>query len=169
MLKQFNVIADRGSENSRIYKNSGLTYRLLDAAGSKVGMPIKASDFYNKPTLKILKERFIQNEKERLPHKARVKNAIDLLLLKQPGIALTRLIKELEKESIQTVLRKNQQGLIYGITYIDHRTKSVFNGSALGKSYSANAIQERCSSAYLPAEIIKDSKGTGGGKKQSAS
>ena len=167
VLKQFNVMADRGSENSRIYKNNGLTYRLLDAAGNKVGVPIKASEFYNKPTLKMLEERFVLNEKERLPHKVRVKNAIDLLLMKQPGIDLTRFIKELEKESIQTILRKNQQGVIYGITYIDHRTKSVFNGSALGKSYSANAIHERCSSASSPVEIIKDLKAAGEGKKQS--
>ena len=167
VLKQFNVIADRGSENSRIYKNNGLTYRLLDAKGNKVGVPIKASDFYNKPTLKFLNERFVVNEKERLPHKARVKNAIDLLLIKQPGIGLDGLTKGLEKESIQTVLRQNKEGIIYGITYIDHRTKSVFNGSSLGKPYSANGIQERCSSVSSPVEELKDTKGAGEEKKQS--
>lgn len=30
------------------------------------------------------------------------------------------------------------------MTYIDHQTKCVFNGSDLGKPYSANQIQERC-------------------------
>lgn len=55
------------------------------------------------------------------------------------------LIQALEKESIKTVLRQNQTGLIYGITYVDFRTKSVFNGSDLGKQYSAKAILERCS------------------------
>jgi len=167
VLKQFNVLADRGSENSRIYKNNGLTYRLLDGKGSKVGVPIKASDFYNKPTLKFLEERFVVNEKERQSHKARLKNAIDLLLMKQPSIGLQGLIKALEKESIQTVLRQNQQGIIYGITYIDHRTKSVFNGSALGKPYSANGIQERCSLMASPVEEIKDSKVAGEEKKHS--
>ena len=42
------------------------------------------------------------------------------------------------------VLRQNAEGLIYGITYVDHQTQSVFNGSALGKLYSAKAIQKRC-------------------------
>ena len=143
VLKQFNVMADRGSENSRIYKNNGLTYRLLDASGNKVGVPIKASDFYNNPTLKFLEERFVLNEMERQPHKARVKNAVDILLIKNPGLGLDTLIRALEKESIQAVLRQNQDGIIYGITYIDHRTKSVFNGSAFGKPYSANGIQKR--------------------------
>jgi Relaxase/Mobilisation nuclease domain len=167
VLKQFNVMADRGSENSRIYKKNGLTYRLLDSDGNKAGVPIKASDFYNKPTLKFLNERFLLNEKERQPHKARVKNAIDLLLMKQSNIGLDGLIQSLEKESIQIVLRQNQEGTIYGITYIDHRTKSVFNGSALGKQYSANSIQERCSGMASPVDIIKESKGAGEEKKQS--
>ncbi len=167
VLKQFNVMADRGSENSRIYKKNGLTYRLLDVTGNKIGVPIKASDFYNKPTLKFLEERFVLNEKERQSHKARVKNAIDILLIKNPGLGLDTLIRALEKESIQTVLRQNQDGIIYGITYIDHRTKSVFNGSALGKPYSANSIQERCRAMASPVEVIKDSKGAGEEKKQS--
>lgn len=144
VLRQYNVIADRGSENSRIFKNNGLMYRILDEQGNRVGVSIKASDFYNKPTLSFLEGRFQHNESHRQPYKARVKNAIDLSLLKQPGLNLQELIKALEKEGINTVLRKNGNGLIYGITYVDHRTKCVFNGSSLGKQYSANAIQERC-------------------------
>ena len=42
------------------------------------------------------------------------------------------------------MLRQNANGFLYGITYVDHQTKCVFNGSALGKAYSAKAIQERC-------------------------
>jgi hypothetical protein len=58
--------------------------------------------------------------------------------------SLTDFMKELSKENIDVVLRKNKEGLIYGITYVDHKTKCVFNGSDLGKSYSAKAILERC-------------------------
>lgn len=144
VLQQYNVIADRGSENSKMYQHNGLTYRVLDGNGRKVGVPVKASDFYNKPTLPYLAERFQQNEAARQPHKARVKNAIDLTLLKQPDNSLQNLIKALERSGISTVLRQNAEGLVYGITYVDHQTKCVFNGSALGKAYSAKAIQERC-------------------------
>ena len=102
-------MADRGSENSRIYKTNGLTYWLMDTKGNKAGVPIKASDFYNKPTLRFLNERFVLNEKERQPHKVRVKDTIDLLLIKNSAMNLEGLIKALEKESIQTVLRQNNQ------------------------------------------------------------
>lgn len=48
------------------------------------------------------------------------------------------------RQGIHILLRQNANGILYGITYVDHQTKCVFNGSALGKAYSAKAIQERC-------------------------
>jgi hypothetical protein len=144
VLRQYNVAADRGSEGSRTYKRNGLTYRILDEHGNKVGVPVKASDFYNNPTLKYLHQRFEINEKARQPHKSRMKNAIDFALLKRCENSLPSLIQALEKDGIKTVFRQNDTGLIYGITYVDFRTKSVFNGSDLGKQYSAKAIVERC-------------------------
>ncbi len=144
ILKQYNVMADRGSENSRVFQNHGLVYRILDEQGNKVGVPIKASDFYSKPTLSYLEGRFAPNEAARQSHKARVKNAVDLALLKQPDQKLSDLMNTLAKDGINTVLRQNEDGIIYGITYVDHRTKCVFNGSVLGKQYSAKGILERC-------------------------
>jgi hypothetical protein len=144
VLAQYNVMADRGSENSRVYQNKGLVYRILDEKSNKVGVPIKASDFYNKPTLSFLEEQFKENEQARQPYKSRLRNAIDMALQKSPQPAISGLLKALEKEGIHTVLRQNEDGMIYGVTYVDHRTKCVFNGSALGKSYSAKAIQECC-------------------------
>lgn len=144
VLKQYNVMADRGSEGSRTYRHQGLLYRILDEQGNPVGVPIKASSFHNKPTLKYLEERFSLNEVARQPHKSRVKNTIDLAFLKQSKPSLQTLIKAIEKEGINTVVRQNADGIIYGITYVDHRTKCVFNGSAIGKPYSAKGILERC-------------------------
>lgn len=144
VLKQYNVMADRGSEHSKIFKGGGLVYRILDENGKSVGVPIKASDFYNKPTLKKLEENYAPNDAKRRPYKARIKNEIDRLFIgKTP--TLDELMKQLERKGIHVALRQNDAGLIYGITYVDHQTKCVFNGSALGKQYSAKAIQERCS------------------------
>jgi hypothetical protein len=144
VLKQYNVIADQGSENSRVFKNKGLTYRIIDEQGNKIGVPIKASDFYNKPTLTFLEEKFSLNEAARHPLKARVKNAIDFALFRETKLGLESLMDALEKRGINTVLRQNNDGIIYGITYVDHQTKCVFNGSILGKQYSAKGILERC-------------------------
>lgn len=163
ILKQYNVMADRGSENSRIFEVGGLLYRILDEHGQPVGVPIKASDFYNKPTLKFLDERFAKNDITRVPFKARVKNAVDTILMGK-AVTLEELIKALDKKGIYVALRKNEAGLLYGITYVDHQTKCVFNGSALGKLYSAKAIQERChksdtSEHNLPSHSVQQQTG----------
>lgn len=144
VLQQYNVIADRGTENSRSYQSKGLVYRILDANKQKIGVPIKASLIYSKPTLKNIEARFESNEHERQKYKLRVMNAIDFAVLKKPNQSLAELIKAVQKENIHVVLRRNDDGIIYGITYVDHHTKCVFNGSHLGKQYSANGIQQRC-------------------------
>jgi len=144
VLQQYNVIADRGNENSRVFKNNGLVYRILDANGNKTGVPVKASDFYNKPGLAYLETKFKLNETVRPSDKSRVKNTIDLALLTNPNHTIESLKNSIEKKGIHAVVRQNPDGIIYGITYVDHQTKCVFKGSDLGKEYSAKGLQERC-------------------------
>ena len=43
------------------------------------------------------------------------------------------------------VFRQNDSGRIYGVTFIDHDSRVVLNGSRLGKEYSANVFNERFS------------------------
>ena len=105
-------------------------------------MPIKASEFYNKPTLKNLEFRFTQNEELRLQYAKRLRTYIDWSL--QMESSLQSLSDRLKKESIVVMARQNAEGRIYGMTFIDLKTKCVYNGSDLGRQYSTNAILERC-------------------------
>ena len=141
ILQQFNLLADRGSDGSRMFEKQGLMYRLLDK-GKKRGVPIKASSIYGKPILKNLEYKFEQNKQIRKPYRIPLRIAIDKVLSKK------RLTKEafvnlLQKQNINVLFRQNDQGLTYGLTFIDHRNKTVFNGSDLGKDYSAKAITEK--------------------------
>ncbi|RZJ23621.1 MAG: hypothetical protein EON51_01690 [Acinetobacter sp.] len=52
-------------------------------------------------------------------------------------------MNEFAKQQIGLVFRKNEKGMIYGLTFVDHKLKTVFNGSDLGKDYSARAITEK--------------------------
>lgn len=157
VLGLYNVTADRGQEGSRIYRHNGLTYRILDEQGNKVGVPQRASSFFMKPTLAKLEEKFLENESLRLPYKKRLQTAIAWVLNKQPANVET-FVKALEKENISVVLRKGKENVIYGITYVDHKTKCVFNGSDLGKQYSAKAVLEKCQEQAIQTSIIKDNK-----------
>lgn len=149
VLKLYNAEADKGNENSKVAKHNGLLYHALDNKGNRVGVPIKASSFFNKPTLKNLEKRFTVNEIKRQPDKSRIKVAIDSAFLNGKIIILPQLIKQLQREGIDTVLRQNAKGLVYGVTFVDHKTKSVYNGSNIRKEYSAKGLQDKCNSNQL--------------------
>jgi ribosomal protein S8 len=143
VLNEFNITADRGHEQSNTYRNGGLLYRMIDEQGRHMGVPIKASKLHNSPTLKKLQNRFEKNKEKRPLLKNKLKFQIDRVLNQYQQITKETLIKELGKRDIQLLFRENKDGIIYGLTYIDHRNRSVFNGSDLGKAYSAKAILER--------------------------
>ena len=143
LLRLYNINADRGAEGTKMNKGNGLIYRVLDEYGKPIGSPIKASAFHMKPTLKFLDERYKINEKVKEQLKRRTKSAIDLSLLRsQPSLESLKTV--LEKSGINLVIRQNEDGKIFGLTFVDHKNKVVFNGSELGKAYSAKAILERC-------------------------
>jgi hypothetical protein len=160
VLLQYNVMADRGGKDSRIYKNGGLVYRAMEN-GKPVGVPIPASHFFNKPTLKFLQQQFEKNDRLKyqinpaqkpaitVSPDRRLKQAIDLAFKKQEINSIAKLKVALEKDSIHLHAWTNAKGVIYGITYTDHKMKCVFNGNSLGKAYSANAIQQRCRPTLL--------------------
>ncbi|OOQ61927.1 relaxase/mobilization nuclease domain-containing protein [Mucilaginibacter pedocola] len=135
VLNLYNVLADRGAKDTRIYNKNGLVYWALDASGNKAGVPIKASSIYGKPTLKTLSDKFRLNEAMRKPLKASLIKALEHALQDQPG--QLRFKHLLRGKGIDAVIRKNTRGLIYGVTFIDHNTGGVFKGSDLGKKYSA--------------------------------
>jgi len=162
-LKQFNVVADRGKEEGRIYKNRGLVYRILDSDGNKVGVPIKASSIGCKPILDNLEKKFTANEVAREPLKQRTKNTIDECLQLSSG-SMKNLVTTLKQKNIYTVLRQNAEGRLYGITFVDNQNKVVFNGSDLGKGYSAAALQTRLAKGNenpLAQDEIKGSNSSG--------
>lgn len=143
VLRQFNVVADRGAEDTEMFKKRGLLYSLLDKDGNKVGVPIKASAFYSKPTLMHLEKKFEQNQEKRQQYKQPLKTAIDQLLARYNSITKATFARELQQQNINVLFRMNDKGFTYGITFIDNQHKTVFNGSELGKTYSAKGLIER--------------------------
>ncbi|MGN6398669.1 MAG: relaxase/mobilization nuclease domain-containing protein [Mucilaginibacter sp.] len=148
VLKQYNVAADRGNENSRMYKGQGLVYSAIDERGNKLGVAIKASDLYNKPTLKNLEKVFQKNGRSRKLYQAMLKERINKAIGNDARLTRRQLEYRLRKENIRVVFRENKEGQLYGVTYIDQFKKSVFNGGDLGKAYAANAISQRLLPEY---------------------
>lgn len=143
VLKQFNVIADRGKDTTMMFQKNGLMYSIINGKGKQVGVPIKASAIYDRPTLANLAKEFEKNIEKRKPFRDNLKERIEAVFNKYGTITKATLVAELQKQNINMVFRQNDQDFTYGVTYVDNKNKTVFNGSDLGKSYSAKAITER--------------------------
>lgn len=141
VLKQFNVMADRGREDTVMFEKKGLIYAIIDEHGNKIGIPFKASSLNGKPTLKNLEEKFERNKELKKPYKDELKLRLEKTLSNFSG-HMASLIIDLQRRQINVVFRQNEQGFIYGVTFIDHKNRTVFNGSDLGKAYSAKALLE---------------------------
>lgn len=158
-LRFYNVTAERGKETSEMYKKGGLQYRLLKD-GQLVGVPIKASALYSKPTLKNLEKRFEANKKQRELHRPRLRKTIHDVLAN--GVSsLDHFAFVLGKENIRCIIRRNEQGLEYGITFVDFRTKTVFNGSDVAKEYSVKGLASFLSSKQNQAKLVPNQAGSG--------
>ena len=153
VLARFNVIADRGTEGSLMFRRMGLVYSVIDENGERIGVPIKASMLAGKPILTEIEKKFSRNKEKRKIFRAPLKKSIDEVFKRYQQLSRARFVKDLENKGIATVFRKNPEWLIYGITFIDHANRCVFNGSDLGKSYSAKMILERLSQTDKPLAL----------------
>jgi hypothetical protein len=157
-LRQFNVVADRGTEDMTMFSKMGLRYYLLDAKGNKVGVPIKASSIHDKPTHKYLEKQFKLNDHLRRTHKETLKQKIESCFSGQNPITSKKFNEALASKGVYVLMRFTPAGGVYGITFVDNATKCVFNGSDLGKGYSAKAITERISDVKYPKSVRQKNK-----------
>lgn len=136
ILSLYNVKAETadGRINGREYH--GLIYFALDDDGNKLAAPFKASrlgKFASRTAIEARFERAAQRIDVR-PTKRMVSEAMAEATSKDEFIA------KLKEQKIDLVLRCNDDGRLYGATYIDHNTQTVLNGSRLGKEFSANSL-----------------------------
>lgn len=163
VLGQFNVLADRGREDSAMFSRRGLVYSLLDEKGNRTGVPIKASALGGKPILDRVEKKYARNTEKRKAFREPLKQAIQEVFSRFEALSRATLLTELGKKEIALVFRKNEHGRIYGLTFIDHRNRCVFNGSDLGKAYGAKAMLDRLSDTDKSLGLDKTPAKTGQG------
>ncbi|MBE7178459.1 MAG: hypothetical protein INR69_18805 [Mucilaginibacter polytrichastri] len=143
ILQSYHVALIRGESGSQMEQHNGLAYSLSDANGNRMGVPIKASAFYCKPTLETLEKKMHVNQHREKPDRGATRKIV-LSLLNTSGInELAAFKKALEGRRISLVLHHNSEGYLYGVHYVNHRERTVFKGSELGKTMGAAGIRER--------------------------
>lgn len=142
VLSLFNITAQEVKGEYNGIPKQGLVYFVLNEKGEKASNPFKASLFGKSAGYLQLQSQCDQNrvKLKDSPAKESVKNRIESVL--QTASNESEFRKKLMAERINVVVRRNAVGRIYGITFIDHKSRSVWNGSELAKNLSANLFND---------------------------
>lgn len=144
VLSLYGITVDevKGEYGGREYH--GLSYSATDKDGNKIGKPFKSSVFGKEAGIAALEKRMLSSAAWMKSHKdiatdtaARIASA-----MQTAGRDRALFERELMRQGIGVVFRTNDAGRIYGATFIDHADKTVFNGSRLGKEFSANVFND---------------------------
>ena len=142
LLTLYNIDVEevRGEVKGNEYK--GLVYSALNEKGEKVGTHFKSSLFGKSVGIDALEKR-IEKSAEVIKNKG-LKERCRTVVATAMRTTSSRadFEKVLEKQGVSVLFRSNDEGRIYGATFIDHEQKCVFNGSRLGKEFSANLFND---------------------------
>lgn len=155
LLSLFNIMTEKVEGELHGKTQQGLLYIPLNEKGERAGHPFKASLFGKNAGLPVLESHIaICNTKLKdHPTKQTLKSAVTIALQSTNNEQAFK--KQLGEQGINVVVRRNDAGRIYGITFIDHNSKTVWNGSRLGKEISANTFNDYWSNSIKPE--IKES------------
>jgi hypothetical protein len=142
VLSLFNITAEEVKGEYNGILKQGLVYFALNEKGEKVSNPFKASLFGKSAGYLQLQSQCNQNRIKLKDNSAKesVKDRIESVMRTASNESEFR--KKLMDERINIVVRRNAGGCIYGITFIDHKSRSVWNGSELAKNLSANVFND---------------------------
>ena len=139
ILSAYNLTVEEIKTEFRGKKYDGLVYVPTDDKGDKVGTPIHASDIGRGVGYTAVQNRMQKSKQTVKPLIPTVRNKVLQTMRTSPNTE-KELRQRLEEQGLRVVIRKNESGRIYGITFIDDKAGIALNGSRLGKGYAANVF-----------------------------
>ena len=138
VLSLYNIRCEQtdGRVNGREYH--GLVYFATDDEGKVIANPFKASRLGKFASRTAVEGRF-ERAKDKIDVAPTRNRVADVLTRATDKADFTAKLKGC---GIDVVFRYTDEERIYGVTFIDHNTMTVLNGSRLGKQFSANALNE---------------------------
>ena len=137
ILSAYNLTVEEVKTEFRGKKYDGLVYVPTDEKGNKVGTPIHASDIGRGVGYTAVQNRMQKTKQAIKPLIPTIRNKVLQTMRTSPNTE-KELRQRLEEQGLRVVIRKNDNGRIYGITFIDDEQGVALNGSRLGKGYAAN-------------------------------
>ena len=143
VLRKYNLAVEEVKTEYRGKRYDGLVYVPTDDKGNKVSTPIHASDIGRGVGYAAVQNKMLKSKQMVKPLIPTVRRKVLEVMRTSPHTE-EKLRQRLEEQGLRVVIRKNDSGRIYGITFIDDKEGIALNGSRLGKGYSANVFN-----AYL--------------------
>ena len=139
ILSVYNLAVEEVKTEFRGKKYEGLVYVPTDGKGNKVSSPIHASDIGRGVGYTAVQNRIQKSKQGIKPLLPIFRNKVLQAMRISPRTEKD-LQSRLEEQGLRVVIRKNEGGRIYGITFIDDKEGIALNGSRLGKGYAANVF-----------------------------
>ena len=139
ILSVYNLAVEEVKTEFRGKKYDGLVYVPTDDKGDKVSSPIHASDIGRGVGYTAVQNRMQKSKQAIKPLIPAIRNKVLQTMRTSPKTE-EELQQRLEEQGLRVVIRKNEGGRIYGITFIDDKEGIALNGSRLGKGYAANVF-----------------------------
>ena len=143
LLSLYNIGVEKVEGNNQGHKYTGLVYSALDTDGNRVGKPLKSSLFGKSYGIEAL-EQTMKKSGEEIKAGGQAAKTKALVSASLTGSRTGDEFRtDLQGKGIDLVLRYGNGGRLFGVMFIDHNSRTVLNGSALGKEFSANALGVR--------------------------
>lgn len=152
LLEQYNIHVQRCTGRQSAMKCPGLVYSIITPQGKTMGIPIKASAFYNKPTMHFLDQRFKINMMVSREDRIRLSQVVNISLFK--SISLHHFLKSLAAKGITTILKRDSRENICKLCYIDHKSRAVLSIDSIGQQYHSRDLKEDLG-LNLPSDVRK--------------
>ena len=142
LLSCFNIEARQVKGEFEGTPYNGIVYILTDDTGKPLCTPIKSSLIGKRYGYEGVEKRTAYNAREYKARKwqPKIRNDVALAMHGCRGDR-EEFIRLLGGKGIDVVFRENKERRIYGVTFIDHKNREAYNGSRLGKEFSANAFE----------------------------
>ena len=137
ILSAYNLTVEEVKTEFRGKKYDGLVYVPTDDKGHKISTPINASDIGRGVGYTAIQNRMQKSKQAIKPLISIIRYKVLQTMRTSPNTE-KELRQRLEEQGLRVVIRKNDNGRIYGITFIDDEQGVALNGSRLGKGYAAN-------------------------------
>jgi len=153
LLSLYNIGIEKVEGSNGGNKYTGLVYSALDADGNRAGKPLKSSLFGKTQGIELLEQGMKRSSEAIKSGKLADKTKAIVNEALKTSRTEADLRTALRSKGVDMVLRRNDTGRIYGATFIDHNTRTVLNGSRMGKEFSANALNERFADSPLREDL----------------